>query len=178
MQAGDLSFILGRRTVRRFTDQDIPDETLRRLLAAAVSAPTRFDVQPWHFVTMRNRFIQKQVADTMRIHPYLENAPVLVAVWGEPDLSPTWLMDCSAAIENLLLAAHALGLGGAWAGGPGALGFEAAETLLRKEQGVPQEVRLVSLVALGVPVEQPAPHGAERWNRRRLHNGNWGELWD
>jgi nitroreductase len=178
MDAGNLSWILTRRTIRRFTDQDVSDEILRSLLEAAVSAPTRYDIQPWHFVTLRSKFLQRQLADVLRIHPYLETAAVVVAVWGEPDLSPTWMMDCSAAIENLLLAAHAAGLGGAWAGGPGAFGFEAAEGLLRREMDAPKEVRLVSLVALGVPAEQPAPRGKPRWNRFRIHQTKWGNLWE
>ena len=178
MEKDSLGCIKGRRTVRRFADQAVSDEVLRELLEAAVAAPTRYDIQPWHFVTMRNKFVQRQVADAMRIHPYLEAAAVLVAVWGEPDRSPTWMMDCSAAIENLLLAAHALDLGGAWAGGPGAVGFEAAEAVLRREMDAPKDVRLVSVVALGVPLEKPEPHGKERWNRFRIHQSKWGSLWE
>jgi nitroreductase len=178
MDTSSLDFIKGRRTVRKFTGESISDEQLRSLLEAAVAAPTRYDIQPWHFVALRNKYFQRQVADTMRVHPYLENADVVVAVWGEPDRSPTWIMDGSAAIENLLLAAHAMGLGGAWAGGPGALGFEAAEALLRKEMDAPADVRLVSVVALGVPAETPPPHGKERWNRLRIHRGKFTDLWE
>jgi nitroreductase len=178
MDTSSLDFIKGRRTVRKFTGENITDEQLRELLEAAVAAPTRYDIQPWHFVTMRDKYVQRQAADAMRIHPYLESADVVVAVWGEPDRSPTWMMDASAAIENLLLAAHVLGLGGAWAGGPGSFGFEAAESLLRKEMEAPADVRLVSLVALGVPVETPPPHGEERWNRFRMHHRKFSDLWE
>ena len=178
MDTSSLDFIKGRRTVRKFTGESITDEQLRGLLEAAVAAPTRYDIQPWHFVALRNKYLQRQVADAMRIHPYLENADVVVAIWGEPDRSPTWMMDGSAAIENLLLAAHVMGLGGAWAGGPGGFGFEAAESLLRKEMDAPADVRLVSLVALGVPAETPPPHGKERWNRFRIHRGKFSDLWE
>lgn len=178
MNAAILDVIKSRRTVRRYTDADISDEQVRLLLEAAVSAPTRFDIQPWHFVRLRNKPLQRQVADTMRMHPYLETAAVVVAVWGEPDRSPTWLMDCSAAIENLLLAAHALDLGGAWVGGPGAFAWDEVETLLRKAIGVPEGVRLASLVALGIPAQTLGPHGKERWNRLHIHVDTWGNLWD
>jgi nitroreductase len=178
MDTSSLDFIKGRRTVRKFTGEGISDDQLRELLEAAVAAPTRYDIQPWHFVALRNKYVQRQVADAMRIHPYLENADVVVAVWGEPDRSPTWMMDGSAAIENLLLAANAIGLGGAWAGGPGGFGSEAAESLLRKEMDAPADVRLVSLVALGVPAETPPPHGKERWNRLRIHRGKFSDLWE
>jgi nitroreductase len=178
MDTTSLDLIKGRRTVRKFTGESISDDQLRGLLEAAVSAPTRYDIQPWHFVVLRDKYVQRQVADTLRIHPYLENAAVVVVVWGEPDRSPTWMMDCSAAIENLLLAAHVMGLGGAWAGGPGGFGIEAAESLLREEMDAPADVRLVSLVALGVPAEILPPHGKDRWNRFRLHRGKFADLWE
>ena len=175
MDTSSLDFIKGRRTVRKFTGESITDEQLRGLLDAAVAAPpARHPALAFRGVAQQ-RFI---VADAMRIHPYLENADVVVAVWGEPDRSPTWMMDGSAAIENLLLAAHVMGLGGAWAGGPGGFGFEAAESLLRKEMDAPADVRLVSLVALGVPAETPPPHGKERWNRFRIHRGKFSDLWE
>lgn len=178
LDTGLLDLIKRRRTVRKFTDQDVTDEQVRAVLEAAVSAPTRFDVQPWHFVVSRDKALQKQLTDTLRLGTYLETAPVLISVWGEPDRSATWLMDCSAAIENLLLAATALGLGGTWAGGPEANYWGPAEDLLRRALGVPKEVRLASLVALGVPAQVPPPHGAERWNRLRIHRGQWTGWWD
>jgi len=172
-----LDLIKRRRTVRKFADEDVTDDQLRSLLEAAVSAPTRYDTQPWHFVVLRDKPLQKRLAEAMRVHAYIETAPVLLAVWGEPERTPTWLMDCSAAIENLLLAATALGLGGAWVGGPGSFGWDAAEAFLRWEIAAPPEVRLVSLVALGVPVQVPPPHGDERWDPRRLHLRKWDQLW-
>ena len=178
MEAGLLDLIKKRRTVREFAAQDVTDEQVRAVIGAAVTAPTRFDRQPWHLIVIRDKALQKALANTLRLGPYLETAPVLIAVFGEPDRSATWLMDCSAAIENLLLAATALGLGGAWAGGPEANYWKPAEDLLRKATGAPQEVRLASLVALGVPAQTPAPHGADRWNRLRIHRGTWTGWWD
>jgi nitroreductase len=173
-----IDLIMARRTVRKFTEADVTDEQVRVLLEAAVAAPTRFDIQPWHFSRLRDKPLQRQLAEVLRVHPYLETAPVVITVWGEPDRSPTWLMDCSAAIENLLLAAHAMGLGGAWVGGPKALGFAEVESLLRRELAAPLEVALVSLVALGVPASVPSPHGRERWNRLHMHLGAWGNFWE
>jgi nitroreductase len=173
-----LDLIKQRRSVRKFTDQPVSDEQLRVVLEAAVAAPTRLDVQPWHFVVLRDKALQKRLAESLRLHAYLEAAPVVIAVWGEPERTSTWLMDCSAAIENLLLAAQAVGLGAVWVGGPDVTLWGATEELLRREIGAPQDVRLVSLIAMGVPVAMPAPHGQERWNRLHMHLGKWNELWE
>jgi nitroreductase len=178
MDTALLDLIKQRRTVRKFTDQAVTDEQLHAVLEAAVCAPTRLDVQPWHFVVLRDKALQKKLSETVRLHAYLETAPVVIAVWGEPERTSTWLMDCCAAIENLLLAAQAVGLGGAWVGGPEISFWEPTEELLRREIGAPQEVRLVSLVALGVPAAMPQPHGKERWNRFHMHLGKWNELWE
>lgn len=178
MDTALLDFIKSRRTVRKYTDQPVSDEQLRAVLEAAVAAPTRLDIQPWHFVVLRDKALQKKLAETLRLHPYLETAPVVIAVWGEPERTSTWLMDCCAAIENLLLAAQAVGLGAVWVGGPEVTLWAPTEELLRSEIGAPKEVRLVSLIAMGVPVAMPAPHGQERWNRLHMHLGKWNELWE
>ena len=178
MDTALLDFIKSRRTVRKYTDQDVTDEQLRAVLEAAVAAPTRLDIQPWHFVVLRDKALQKKLSESLRLHPYLETAPVVIAVWGEPERTSTWLMDCSAAIENLLLAAHASGLGAVWVGGPEVTLWAPTEELLRREIGAPKEVRLVSLIAMGVPVAMPAPHGQERWNRLHMHLGKWNKLWE
>jgi nitroreductase len=178
MDTALLDFIKSRRTVRKFTDQPVSDEQLRAVLEAAVAAPTRLDIQPWHFVVLRDKALQKKLSESLRLHPYLETAPVVIAVWGEPERTSTWLMDCSAAIENLLLAAQAVDLGAVWVGGPEVTLWEPTEELLRREIGAPKEVRLVSLIAMGVPVAMPAPHGQERWNRFHMHLGKWSELWE
>jgi len=178
MDTALLDLIKQRRSVRKFTDQPVTDEQLRAVLEAAVSAPTRLDLQPWHFVVLRDKTLQRKLSENLRLHAYLETAPVVIAVWGEPERTSTWLMDCCAAIENLLLAAQAVGLGAVWVGGPDVAFWGATEELLRQEIGAPKEVRLVSLVALGVPAARPAPHGKERWNRLHMHLGKWNELWE
>lgn len=178
MDTALLDLIKQRRSVRKFTDQPVSDEQLRAVLEAAVAAPTRLDVQPWHFVVLRDKALQRKISESLRLHAYLEAAPVVIAVWGEPERSSTWLMDCSAAIENLLLAAQAVGLGAVWVGGPEVILWESTEELLRREIGAPQDVRLVALIAMGVPVTMPQPHGKERWNRLHMHLGKWNELWE
>jgi len=169
-----LDTIRRRRTIRKFTDEDVSEEQIDTLIELAMCAPNRLDRQPWHFVIIRDKELQRQVAEQMRIHPYLERAPVLVAVCALPRLSPTWTMDISAATENMLIAATAMGLGTAWVGAPDSVMWSICEELLRDALAIPAEVRVAALVAIGHPDVELPPHGREdRWDPVKVHYGKW-----
>lgn len=171
-----LDLIRKRRTIRRFADERVSEEQVETLLEMAMSAPNRLNKQPWHFVVIRDRELQKQVADTYRVRPYVEQASVLIAVGANPAESPTWLMDISAAAENLLLAATAMGLGGAWVGAPDTALWGETEALLRHSLGIPPHIRIPTLLAIGYPAEVPPPHGKhDRFVSTKVHYGRWGE---
>jgi nitroreductase len=177
MSEGMLDLIRKRRTIRRFNGDRVSEEQIETLLELAMSAPNRLNRQPWHFVIIRDKELQKKVADTYRVHPYIEQASVLIAVGANPDESPTWLMDISAATENLLLAATAMGLGGAWVGAPDTMFWDQTEALLREALGIPSHIRIPTVVALGHPAEERPPHGKhDRFVRTKVHYGQWGEL--
>lgn len=172
-----LDLIRKRRTIRKFTQEDVGEEQIETLLEMAMCAPNRLNRQPWHFVIIRDKDLQRQLADVVRVCPYLEEAAVVVAVCAYPDASPTWIMDVSAATENLLLAATALGLGGAWIGSPNTVLWNMLEESLHDELNIPLNVRIPTLVAIGHPAEDPPPHGKhDRFIRTKVHYGKWGEL--
>lgn len=175
MDHNALHWLRQRRTVRRFTADDVKDDEIETLLEMAMYAPNRLNRQPWHFVVIRDAKIKKGLSDLLRVHPYLEAAPVVIAVASTYDTSPTWLMDISAATENLLLAATALGLGSAWIGSPDTVMWDIAEEWMHDTLGIPFSVRIPTLVAVGHPAEQPEPHSREdRWDRSKVHYDCWG----
>ncbi|MFH1377413.1 MAG: nitroreductase family protein [Planctomycetota bacterium] len=113
--------IFTRRSIRNYiADKPVPDETVETLLKAAMAAPTAGNVQPWRFIVIRNREILEN--DIPRLHPnasFAKYASVAVLICGDTtneQYAGYWVQDCSAAMENLLLAAHALGLGACWCG--------------------------------------------------------------
>jgi nitroreductase len=172
-----LDLMRKRRTIRRFTTEDVSEDQIETLLEIAMCAPNRLNRQPWHFVIIRNKEQQKQLADILRVRPYLEQAPAVIAVCANPDASSTWMMDISAATENLLLAVTAMGLGGAWIGAPGTVLWDLAEEFLHDTLCIPLNVRIPTLVAIGHPDEEPPPHGKDdRFVRTKVHYGKWGEL--
>jgi nitroreductase len=131
----------------------------------------------WHFVVIGDKELQKHMADILRVHPYLEQAPVVIAVCALPQASPTWMMDVSAATENMLLAATAMGLGGAWVGAPDTVLWDLLEEFLRDALAIPLDVRIPTLVALGHPAQERPPHGKhDRFDRTKVHYGQWEEL--
>jgi nitroreductase len=172
-----LDLIRKRRTIRRYTEEDVTEEQLETLLEMAMCAPNRLNRQPWHFVLIRDQKVKEQLSNILRVHPYLTQAPVAIAVCAAFEASPTWMMDVSAASENLLLAATALDLGGAWIGAPDTVLWNMVEEYLHDTLNIPMSVRIPTVLALGHPAEQPAPHGKDdRYNRTKVHYGKWGEL--
>jgi nitroreductase len=144
------------------------------LLAAAMAAPSACAKDPWRFVVVRNRETLNQMADALpNGKAMLEQAPVGIAVCGDlraahaGELSYL-LQDCSAAIENLLLAAHTLGLGACWLGvHPRPPRIEALTRILR----LPEKIIPVSCIAVGWPDEtQPA---RTRFKRAYVHDETW-----
>ena len=109
-----LDVIRRRRTIRHYTKQEVSDDQIRTLLTAGMSAPSMFNRRPWHFVVIRDPVIKATVAEQLRLNRSVAEAPVLIGVLANVGRSPTWRLDLSGAVENILLAATGLGLGAAW----------------------------------------------------------------
>jgi nitroreductase len=165
-----------RRTIRKFNGRQVSDEQVEKLLELAMYAPSRLNRQPWHFIVVRDETLKKQFADVLRIHPYLETASAVIVVCALPERSPTWAMDVSAAIENMLIGATSMGVGSAWIGSPDTVLWSMAEETARDMLAIPGDVRIVSLVALGYPAEErPAHTKEERFDPLKVHYGRWEE---
>ena len=112
--------IMTRTSIRQFTDQTISADTIETLLRAGMAAPTAVNKQPWHFVAVTNKDKLKEMAINNPNARMLEQAPLTIVVCGdmqkalEGEARALWVQDCSAATENILLAAHGLGLGAVW----------------------------------------------------------------
>ena len=116
-----LDLIFGRRSIRVFRPGVVPEATVRLLLEAAMAAPSAVAKDPWHFIVVRSRETLSRLAGVLSNGSMLHGAGLAIAVCGNLDAAHDrqlsyLLQDCSAAIENLLLAAHALGLGACWLG--------------------------------------------------------------
>lgn len=168
-----LSFIYGRRSIRAYQDTPVSDELVTELLRAAMAAPSAAAKDPWRFVVVRNRATLHLLADALRHGRMLAHAPVGIAVCGDLGAAHAGelsylLQDCSAAVENLLLAAHVLGLGACWLGvHPRQPRIDALTKILR----LPEKILPVSCIALGWPAEKQPPR--TRFSPAYVHDESW-----
>ncbi len=163
--------ILGRRSIRRFTGEDIPDQDLRILLEAAMSAPSACNQQPWHFVVVKSKETFTKIIEAQHYTQMLEKASMAVIVCADPRLQTCpgfWTQDCSAATENLLIAVHALGYGATWCG---VYPNDDVVWRIRGILNIPKDVFPFCVVAIGVPDEEKPP--ANRFKQDRIHSEQW-----
>jgi len=163
--------ILTRRSSRAYTDQSVSEELIHKLLVAAMSAPSAANGQPWQFAVITERGILDALADFLPFGKMLKQAPLAIIVCGEtksPALEGYWVQDCSAATENLLLAAHALGLGGVWLG---VYPREDRVAGVRGIAGIPERATPLCVLSIGHPLEPGGP--VERYSDERVHRNGW-----
>ena len=151
--------IMTRTSIRQFKAQPVEQDKVDILLKAAMAAPTALNLQPWHFIVINDK---ETIALLSGKQP--TSAPLMIAVCGDTDktmlpdgstkLPDFWVEDVSAATENLLLAAHALGLGAVWTGVYPAMDrtAEVANVL-----NCPQNIVPLAVVRVGYPDESPEP---------------------
>jgi nitroreductase len=168
-----LAFIFGRRSIRLYSSAPVSEAAVQKLLEAAMAAPSAAAKDPWRFVVIRNRRTLSAVAAALPNGQMLADAALGIAVCGDlqaaHDQQLSYLLqDCSAAIENLLLCAHVLGLGACW------LGVHPREqrvNALKQLLALPPSVVPVACVAIGHPAETKEPR--TRFNRDYVHSEQW-----
>ena len=179
-----LDVIMSRTSIRKFTGEKVTKEQLETILKAGMAAPTAMNVQPWRFVVVTDK---DKIAEVFAAGPrsgMFTTAGAVIVVcgqttfmrkpFGQPDGPETeqpnifWYEDCSAAAENILLAAHALGLGAVWTAG-----YPAMERIepIAAALGIPAGVVPLCVIPVGVPAEEPAPK--DKWKPENIHWEQW-----
>ncbi len=151
--------IFARRSIRKYTGDAVSDELVNDLLKAAMAAPSACAKDPWRFIIVRDREMLAQIASGLPNGGMLADADVGLVVCGDIQAAHAnelsyMIQDCSAAIENILLAASMLGLGACW------LGVHPREDRvahITKAMALPENVIPISAIAIGWPVSDPGP---------------------
>ena len=162
--------ILTRCSVRRFTPQALTDEQTTAILHAAMAAPSGVNRQPWEFIVIDDPTLLKALADVLPYAKMTANAPLAIVVCANTDRMLTgvdsnlWEQDCSAASENILLAAHALGLGGVWT-----CLYPHPERIdpVKKILNIGSNLIPFNLIPIGYPADSHTP--MDKWHPDRVH---------
>ena len=163
--------IMTRRSIRHYTRRDVDKSLIDLLLKSAMHAPSARNEQPWHFIVIDQAELFEKI---MKVHPYasmLSEAEVAILVCGDEKLELSkgyWPVDCSAATQNILLAAHSLGLGAVW------LGVYPRKERMDGIRGIfnlPAHVQPFSLVSAGFPAE--AKKFPDRFKEERVRWNQW-----
>ncbi len=166
-----LEAIYTRRSIRKYTDKDIDEDTLRSILRAGFYAPSATNQRPWHFVIIKDKEMLIKISQK---HPYakmLPGAACCIVVCGDKtkqEKTGFLVEDCSAAIENMLLATHGLGLGAVWLS---LYPISSRSKPIGQLLNIPQHIIPVGMIAIGYKAEERTTK--ERFNEERLHFEKW-----
>ncbi len=170
--------IYSRRSVRKFSEESVSSDDLKKIIAAGMMAPSAGNQQPWHFITITDK---EKLAEVGNVNPNAKmasGAPAAIMVCGDLELEKHpgyWIQDCSAAVQNMLLAVHAMDLGAVWTGTwPVTQRVEGFRAMLN----LPKTVNPLALIIIGHPVEN-TESGAQkagipdRYREDRIHKETW-----
>ena len=184
-EKGAMEVIKARTSIRSFTGEKLTEEQLHTLLDAAMAAPTDANIQPWRFIVITDDEIKAGIYQGEKHQHMVTTAGAVIVVCGETtrmvkphdaaeDAEPVerpnnyWFEDCSAATENLLLAATALDLGAVWLS---CYPTERIVDRIRAYLGIPANVTPLAIVPVGYPAETPSPK--DKWNPDNIHYDRW-----
>ena len=174
MENQAINNIMTRVSVREFTGEKISDAQIDTLLRAAMAAPSAINKQPWAFIVVNDEAVLAKLGEALPYsrcsnHPAVAIIPcgdLTKAIPGE--MANFWINDVSAATENLLLAAHAMGLGAVWTGlHPDMNRAKMVQEML----GLPEHIIPLCVVPVGVPAEQPPVK--DKYNAENIHYNKW-----
>lgn len=171
-----LECIMTRTSIRQYADRPVEKEKIEAMLRAGMAAPTAVNAQPWHFVVINDKGKLAELSAANPRAKMLETAPLAIVVCG--DMKKTlegkgrefWIQDCSAATENILLAAHAQGLGAVWTA---VYPMEERMQPVSAALKLPETLVPLCTIVIGYPAENPAPK--DKWKPENVSYNEYGK---
>ena len=163
--------IFTRRSIRKYTNQEISDDLVKLLVEAGMYAPSARNIQPWHFLVIKERNTLDELAEIQPNGKMLKKAPLAILICGDISLEPMesyLIQNCTAALQNILLAAHANGLGAVWTGV-----HPKEERMIGMKElfKLPENIVPIALLSIGYPDEKIKKQ--ERYNPDKVHFEKW-----
>ena len=169
-----LETIFNRTSIRSYSDQKVEKDQIMTLLKAGMSAPSAVNKQPWEFIVIDDKDLMGKIGDEFKNAGMIKKASCAIIVCGDMnltlggDVQEFWVQDCSAATQNILLAAHSMGLGAVWCGVyPNPERVEALKNLL----SLPDNIVPLNIVPIGVREKEQEPK--DKWKEDRIHWNKW-----
>jgi nitroreductase len=165
--------IMTRTSIRQYTNEPVSKADIETMLRAGMAAPTAVNKQPWHFVVVTDKAKLKALSGGRG--RMLEQCAVAIVVCGDMEKAMPgkakeyWIQDCSAATENILLAANALGLGAVWTG---VYPMEDRMAAVSKAMKLPETIVPLCTIVIGHPAEQPKPK--DKWKPENVSYNEFG----
>lgn len=156
--------IMSRKSVRKYLPKPVEDEKVQTLLKAGMAAPSGKDTRPWEFVVVTDRAILDSMATALPYAKMLTNAPMAIVVCGDTTKSFYWYLDCSAAAQNILLAAEALELGAVWTA---AYPYDDRMGVVALHTALPSHIKPLCVIPVGYPAMPHSPK--DKWDEGRVH---------
>ena len=169
--------IMTRTSIRQYTDEPVSDSDMETLLRAGMAAPSCCNIQPWHFVVVRDKALRQQLTDSIGPAEPAARAQAVIVVCGDmrimrespvKDNQDYWVCDACAATENILVAANSMDLGAVWLG---VWPMKNRISLLQQILSLPEYIIPLDMIAVGHPPEQPEPK--DKWKPERIHQDKW-----
>lgn len=167
--------ILSRTSVRAYQGKAVEKDKVEKLLRAGMAAPTAVNKQPWHFVVVADKKLLEALAETNTQADFTKDAPLAIVVCGDMTKAiegsgrDFWVQDCAAATENILLAAHAMGLGAVWTG---AYPLEKRSFEMSKVLKLPETMVPLSMIVIGYPKGETK--AKNKWDAQKVSYNVYG----
>ena len=168
-----------RRSHRKFTDELVDGEHVQLILRAALMSPTSKSGRSWQFVVVDDKTILERLADAKSMgSQFLKDAPLAIVVAGDSTINDCWIEDCSIAAISMQYQAEELGLGSCWVQmrGRGLADGTSADTVIRGLLGLPENISVLCVIAIGHPSDERKPQNEDRlkWENVRIMSSSEG----
>lgn len=163
--------LVTRRSIRKYKSEKISKEVINKILKAAMYSPSAMNLQAWHFIVLDEKEVLNKTLTSIPYAEFLKDAAAAILICGDSEIekNESWMIqNCSASTQNVLLAAHSLGIGSCWIG---IHGMQEIVDNVSKQFKLPGNVVPVSLVSLGYPDEQV--EAEDRFKDDKVHKNNW-----
>lgn len=164
-----LETILSRKSVRKYTARPVERETLEMLVRAGMAAPSSKDRRPWEFIIVTDRYLLDTMGDGLPLARMLKDTNQAIIVCGDTVKSDNaWFLDCSAAAQNVLLAAESMGLGAVWTA---AFPYPDRMKVVRETLKLPEHILPLAVIPIGYP--QGQEKSKDKFNKKQIHHNRW-----